>query len=60
MVSLGKRLVLIPFLSEHFSRAVYLSHNVEPVAIGSEQPDVVIQEWVGRRLTAQLRYNPWQ
>ena len=42
---------LIPFLSEHFSRAVYLwQYNFDPVAIEEEQPDVVIHEWVGRRL----------
>ena len=42
---------LIPFLSEHFSRAVYLwQYNFDPVAIEQEQPDVVIHEWVGRRL----------
>ncbi len=52
---------LIPFLSEHFSRAVYLwQYNVEPDVISGERPDVVIQEWVGRRLTAQLPYNPWR
>jgi hypothetical protein len=52
---------LIPFLSEHFSRAVYLwQYNVEPDVITGERPDVVIQEWVGRRLTAELPYNPWR
>ena len=48
---------LIPFLSEHFSRAVYLwQYNFDPVAIEQEQPDVVIQEWVGRRLGNK---SPW-
>ena len=42
---------LVPFLSEHFSRAVYLwQYNFDPVAIEQEQPDIVIHEWVGRRL----------
>ena len=42
---------LVPFLSEHFSRAVYLWQNDFTVEqVGEEQPDVVIQEIVGRRL----------
>ena len=42
---------LVPFLSEHFSRIVYLWQNdfvVEEVA--EERPDVVIYEIVGRHL----------
>ena len=42
---------LVPFLSEHFSRAVYLWQNdflTEDVI--KEHPDVVIQEIVGRHL----------
>ena len=52
---------LIPFLSEHFSRAVYLwQHNVDPGVIGTERPDVVIQELVGRRLSTLTPYNPFE
>ena len=42
---------MVPFLSEHFSRAVYLWQND---LIGSqllaERPDIVIHEIVGRHL----------
>ncbi len=42
---------LVPFLSEHFSRAVYLWQNdFDAEAVRTEQPDVVIQEIVGRHL----------
>jgi alginate O-acetyltransferase complex protein AlgJ len=42
---------LVPFLSEHFSRAVYLWQNdFDPDVIEKEHPDVVIQEIVGRHL----------
>ncbi|PYR24387.1 MAG: hypothetical protein DMF98_15540, partial [Acidobacteria bacterium] len=42
---------LVPFLSEHFSRAVYLWQNdFDANAVLSENPDVVIQEIVGRHL----------
>ena len=42
---------LVPFLSEHFSRAVYLWQNdFDAEVIREEQPDVVIQEIVGRHL----------
>jgi hypothetical protein len=42
---------LAPFLSEHFSRAVYLWQNdFDPDAVLAEHPDVVIQEIVGRHL----------
>jgi alginate O-acetyltransferase complex protein AlgJ len=42
---------LIPFLSEHFSRAVYLWHyDIDPDVIEKEHPAVVIQEIVGRHL----------
>jgi hypothetical protein len=52
---------LIPFLSEHFSRAVYLwQYNVDPVVISEERPDVVIQELVGRRLSTLTPYNPFE
>jgi hypothetical protein len=49
---------MIPFLSEHFSRAVYLwQNNFDPMTIEQEKPDVVIQEWVGRHLTNQWPYD---
>ena len=42
---------LIPYLSEHFSRAVYLWQNdVDPAAVLKERPAVVIHEIVGRHL----------
>jgi len=40
-----------PYLSEHFSRTVYLWQNdFDPEAVQREMPDVVIQEIVGRHL----------
>jgi len=42
---------LVPFLSEHFSRAVYLWQNdFDADVVSNEHPDVVIQEIVGRHL----------
>ena len=42
---------LVPFLSEHFSRAVYLWQNdFDAHAVEQEHPDIVIQEIVGRHL----------
>jgi hypothetical protein len=42
---------LVPFLSEHFSRAVYLWQNdFIPDDVLKSKPDVVIQEIVGRHL----------
>ena len=42
---------LVPFVSEHFSRAVYLWQNdFDANAVLIEHPDVVIQEIVGRHL----------
>ena len=50
---------LVPFLSEDFSRVVYLwQTNLDPQVVLQEQPQVVIQEWVGRRLSTLLPYNP--
>jgi hypothetical protein len=41
----------VPFLSEHFSRAVYLWQNdFLPGQVTAEHPDVVIDEIVGRHL----------
>ena len=40
-----------PFLSEHFSRAVYLWQNdFDANVVAAEHPDVVIEEIVGRHL----------
>jgi alginate O-acetyltransferase complex protein AlgJ len=42
---------LVPFLSEHFSRAVYLWQNdFDAAEVLKEHPDVVIQEIVSRHL----------
>jgi hypothetical protein len=42
---------LVPFLSEHFSRAVYLWQNdFDAAVVTKEHPDVVIQEIVSRHL----------
>jgi hypothetical protein len=42
---------LVPFLSEHFSRAVYLWQNdFDAAEVTKEHPDVVIQQIVGRHL----------
>jgi hypothetical protein len=42
---------MIPFLSEHFSRVLYVwQNNFDPALVEKEHPDVVIQEWVGRHL----------
>jgi hypothetical protein len=51
---------VIPFLSEHFSRALYLwQYNVDPDVVLAERPQVVIQEWVGRRLSTMPPYDPF-
>ena len=51
---------LVPFLSEHFSRAVYLwQYNVDPGVVLAERPQIVIQEWVGRRLSTMPPYDPF-
>jgi hypothetical protein len=50
---------LVPFLSEDFSRVVYLwQDNMDPRVVQQERPQVVIQEWVGRALTTHVPYNP--
>jgi len=50
---------LVPFLSEDFSRAVYLwQDNMDPQVVLQERPQVVIQEWVGRALSTHVPYNP--
>ena len=42
---------LVPFLSEHFSRAVYVWQNdFDANLVEQERPDVVIQQIVGRHL----------
>ena len=49
---------LVPFLSEHFSRALYLwEYDVNPAIVEAEQPHVVIQQIVGRHLGTTLPYN---
>jgi alginate O-acetyltransferase complex protein AlgJ len=48
---------LIPFLSEHFSRAAYLWQNeFEFSDIGRDKPDIVIQEFVGRHFYTYVPY----
>lgn len=43
---------LRPFLSEHFRRIAYVRHDdLLPEFIEREHPEVVIQEWVERKLT---------
>lgn len=49
---------MIPYLSEHFSRAVYVwQTNFDPALVEAERPDVVIQEWVGRHLYTVAPYD---
>lgn len=49
---------LVPFVAEHFSHALYLwERDVMPEVIEAERPDVVIHEWVGRRLSTAMPYN---
>lgn len=49
---------LAPFLSEHFSHAVYLwQNNFDAGVIRQERPDVVIQEIVGRHLMYVSPYS---
>ncbi len=49
---------LVPFLAEHFSRAVFLwEYDVMPATVRAERPRVVIQEWAGRRLHTQAPYD---
>ena len=49
---------LVPFLSEHFSRALYLwEYDLDPEVIAQERPNVVVQEYVGRRFGTLLPYN---
>jgi hypothetical protein len=48
---------LIPYLSEHFSRSVYLWQNdFEPEVIQQEHPHIVIQEIVARHLVTTVAY----
>ncbi|MHC4506510.1 MAG: alginate O-acetyltransferase AlgX-related protein [Planctomycetota bacterium] len=45
-------IALVPFLSEHFGRIVYVwDYGFAPEALERERPDVVIQELVERALT---------
>ena len=47
---------LIPYLSEHFERILYVwDRDVDTQVVDIEQPDVVIQEIVGRFLSRRPR-----
>jgi alginate O-acetyltransferase complex protein AlgJ len=49
---------LIPYLSEHFSRTVYLWQNdMDPAVVLKERPAVVIHEIVGRHLGNLVPYE---
>lgn len=49
---------LLPFVAEHFSRALYLwEHDINPEIIKAEHPEVVIHEWVGRHMAITLPYD---
>jgi alginate O-acetyltransferase complex protein AlgJ len=49
---------MIPFLSEHFSRAAYYwQSDLDPAAVLEEHPAVVIHEIVGRHLTMLVPYE---
>lgn len=49
---------LVPFLAEHFQRTVVLwEYDVVPDTVRTERPDVVIQEWAGRRLYTRLPFD---
>ena len=49
---------LVPFLAEHFSRALYLwEYDVNPRTIEQERPQVVIHEWASRRFVTRLPYD---
>ena len=50
---------LIPYLSETFSRAVFLwRHDMDPWEVEQERPDVVIHEFVARHLLTHVPYPP--
>jgi alginate O-acetyltransferase complex protein AlgJ len=50
---------LVPYLSEHFGRAVYLwIQDFEPSVIEREKPDLVIQEYTERMLSVLSPANP--
>lgn len=49
---------MIPYLSEHFGRAVYAwQPNIDLDLIAQERPAVVIQEWVGRHFYRVYPYD---
>ncbi len=49
---------LVPFLAEHFSRALFLwEYDVNPRTIEQERPQVVIHEWASRRFVTRLPYD---
>src|SRR6185295_18217610 len=49
---------LAPYLSEHFSRVVYLwQNNFDVDAVRAERPAIVIQEIAGRHLMSVSPYS---
>ncbi|MCC7125721.1 MAG: hypothetical protein IT178_12795 [Acidobacteria bacterium] len=49
---------LVPFLSDHFSRAVYVWQNeFDPQLVRREKPAVVIQQWVARHFYTAWPYD---
>lgn len=49
---------LVPFLAEHFQRMLVLwEYDVTPETVRAERPDIVIQEWAGRRLYTRQPYD---
>ncbi len=50
---------LIPYLSENFSRAVFLwRHDMDPWEVEQARPDVVIHQFVARHLLTHVPYPP--
>jgi alginate O-acetyltransferase complex protein AlgJ len=50
---------LVPYLSEHFGRAVYLwTPTIDPAVIEAEHPNLVIQEYAERLLSVVGPENP--
>jgi hypothetical protein len=48
-----------PFLSEHFRRMVYVGGGpFDAVIVENENPDVVVEEFVERRLAEEPPVNP--
>jgi alginate O-acetyltransferase complex protein AlgJ len=50
---------LVPFLNQHFSRAVYVWNNgFDPRLVETERPDFVVQEIVERALLVEPQQDP--